>query len=261
MLGLLTIQTYAIKLTNHTNDELLYSCGNPANKTVILQKYELKPGSSIEIVENENYLQIYTKLAPNRLASKYPLSNQTEDLSVVTHPMLGYQFKPTAELSQPEPTKTLSKLITRPMFGTNPKNEPAKDGLTGILKSRVQSPGRRTPTRGTRNTKDTAPALDNNNSTDGLSEIASNVAPVVTDNQEAQAPKMDHQQIAAELKPVVESLGRSISLLQQRMDKKPTYRSYFTKKNIGIAVSTVGVLSLVALWLYKRQTRKNSIIF
>lgn len=167
ILGCLAFQAYSIKLTNNTQDTLLYCCGNPADKNTFVQKYELGPKQTVEIIEQENYLQIYSKQKPTVLRGKYPLSNQGQDLTIITTPPLGmYKFVPTKELN--DQAKKINPKIGVPAFGipaattkmeafnrhlaekqanlANAQKE-TKERLAHPTKERPKNNGRRQPSR------------------------------------------------------------------------------------------------------------------
>ncbi len=280
ILGSLASEIYAIKLTNNTNDNLLYCCGNPANKNVTLQKHELKSAQTVEITDKENYLQIYTTQKPNALRGKYPLTNQTEDLTIVTDPMFGYKFKPTAEVSQIEPKK-LPKGIGQPMLGMhNPKNikvdnktekapQPITTGpdhskshekptLTHTTKERPQYTGKRLPSNPGRKPKKPQPA----------SEAVSEDSQQDNDLQ-ASATEEPTQMISDDSKPLTdikpedkkdfEKVKTALAVIEKKADTQPaksTYARYFTKRNLALGLG-IGALSLVAWWLYKQQPRNR----
>jgi len=166
--GLLAFTTHPIKITNSTTDNLLYCCGNPANKNIVLVKQELNASATAEVLSTQDYIQIYTQQKPTTLSGKYPLANQTEDLTIVKHSLLGYTFKPTAKLGQDEPKKIpqmygtqAPKLVivqdrdmTKPYEGdieTSLQSAGARQKKSTSLqhpsKDRPQNKGRRVPSR------------------------------------------------------------------------------------------------------------------
>jgi len=251
VIGCLVSQIYAIKLTNTTNNDLLYCCGNSLNKNASLEKHELKSNSTIEIIANQDYLQIYTIQKPNTLSGKYTLSKETTDLSIITNPIFGYAFKPTADLSQ-EP-KRIPDNIKVPIY-TVPTSAKLKD--EDKLNDPIQEPSLIKPESSTQQTN-----LQNNKLTHLTKYRPQNTkkrlpskSKIEIKNPIQNQSTIDNQyqhDIAAKDVQVTDSLPQEDRNLKQE-NTQSIYTSYLTKKSLALGLGIVGV-AYVTWWYYRSK--------
>jgi len=288
ILGCLALQTYAIKLTNNTKETILYCCGNPADKNTSIQKYEIAPTQTVEITEQENYLQIYSKQKPTTLRGTYPLSNQTQDLTIITKPPLGmYQFVTASNLSDNQPKKIPHKGAV-PLFGIPGLQTAQSPQITSEAKTqpqaatqhlqnnskfeRPQNNRRRKPSRKHLKNKSQMnsaynTSLDRSNPEDIDQAISEEV--ITNSAQDVQTQPLITEQTDSVQNISDESTTPEQNIAEQPLKKdalqlKPIIAvetakaikaksSYFTKKKIAAAlgIGTAGAL-LAAYWWYSK---------
>ena len=273
LIGFIANELYPIKLTNSTKEDLVYSCGNPANRTS--QKTELKKGETVEIGNSEGYVQIYIAKNPKILRGKYFVTKGTEDLTVVPGGFIGYEFIPTSEVgtrnAKPNPHPSMIRPpLTRPKIAgqqtqiIQPKVSPAQNTsspkLTHMTKDRPMNKFKRIPSRN--------PKIKNLQPSE-VSQLTNNDSVIKVSSEDSQPtiqpiiPAIIKLAIPQETeKPTVSpttALDSTTDIYKPIISRpkiaaataKLTYNRYFTKKKIAATrgvLGTVGAAYLILRW-------------